>query len=475
MDEDIDIQSLLDRYEQMLLIGKNIYFDADEFAALADFYESEGDSEEANSLVELGLSMHPGNIELLLMKAKMLVLSEQYPEALSLLDSISDDSEIDHPLLKIECYLHLNENAEADKLINNTLQRELSASEFYYFITEVGYLFNDIDDFDRALSFLEESLKIEDTNVEALTDLAYAYEMKGDFQKAIDFNNILLDIDPYSFDGWVNIGKLYSMNEQFDKALDSFDFALTIHEKDLSVLKMKALTLFLNDNAEEAARIFEECVNESPNDEILYDSLMEAYEAMGNYDKMMQLLDQREAIFGQKGIMSKRASVFLSKNDYDTAKQIFSQIPADEQDTLDYYMLEGELAFYDNDYKRAESAYMKAALISEGNEEILDRLANISVAQGKYEQAVIYLREILELEPDFPTARARLAFVLFEIGLKEPFDEVVEQFSDNELRNLLATIMSTDSSDFSTFSRDMLLSRLNDARENRVLFKNIKY
>ncbi len=475
MDEDIDIQSLLDKYEQMLLIGKNIYFDADEFAALADFYESEGDSEEANSLVELGLSMHPGNIELLLMKAKMFVLSEQYPEALSLLDSISDDSEIDHPLLKIECYLHLNENAEADKLINNTLQRELSASEFYYFITEVGYLFNDIDDFDRALSFLEESLKIEDTNVEALTDLAYAYEMKGHFQKAIDFNNRLLDIDPYSFDGWVNIGKLYSMNEQFDKALDSFDFALTIHEKDLSVLKMKALTLFLNDNAEEAARIFEECVNESPNDEVLYDSLMEAYEAMGSYDKMMQLLDQRETIFGPKGIMSKRAFVYVSKKEYATAKQIFSQIPADEQDTLDYYMLEGELAFYDNDYKRAESAYMKAALISEGNEEILDRLANISVAQGKYEQAVIYLREILELEPDFPTARARLAFVLFEIGLKEPFDEVVEQFSDNELRNLLATIMSSDSSDFSTFSREMLLSRLNDARENRVLFKNIKY
>lgn len=475
MDEDFDIRALVERYEQMLLIGKNIYFDADEFAALADFYESEGDSEEANSLIELGLSMHPGNVELLLMKSKMLILSEQYSEALSLLDSISDNSEIDMPLLKIECYLHLQDNIEADKLINSTLQKDLSASEFYYFITEMGYLFNDIDDFDRALSFLEESLRIEDSNIDALTDLAYAYEMKGDFQKAIDFNNRLLDIDPYSFDGWVNIGKLYSMNEQHDKALDAFDFALTIQEKDLSVLKMKALTLFLNDNAEEAARIFENCINESPNDETLYDSLIEAYEAMENYDKMMQLLDQRESIFGSKGIMSKRAFVYLSKKEYDTALQIFSQIPADEQDTLDYYMLEGELAFYENDFKRAESAYMKAALISEDNEEILDRLANISVAQGKYEQAVSYLKEILELSPDFPTAKARLAFVLFEIGLKEPFDEVVEQFSDNELRNLLKTIMSSDSSDFSSLSREMLLSRLNDARENRVLFKNIKY
>ena len=65
--------------------------------------------------------------------------------------------------------------------------------------------------------------------------------MKGNYEKAIEYNNLLLDIDPYSYDGWVNIGKLYSMNEQHDKAVDAFDFALTVNEGDVSVLKMKAL------------------------------------------------------------------------------------------------------------------------------------------------------------------------------------------------------------------------------------------
>ncbi len=475
MDEELDISYLLEKYEQMRALGKKMYLDADEFALLADFYESEGNNDEATLLIEQGLSMHPGNFDLILLKSKSLVLSEQYEEALAFLNQISDNDELDLPLLKIECFFHLGQEEEATKLINNTLERELTNDEFYFFITEVGYIFNDIDNFDLAISFLNRSLEIDDSNPEVLIDLAYAYEMKGDFPKAIEFNNKLLDADPYSFDGWVNIGKLYSMNEQYDKSLDAFDFALTIRENDLSVLKMKALTLYLNDNTREAVRIFENCLNESPNDESLYDSLLDAYEVMENYDEMMRLLDKREAIFGNKYILAKRAFVHLNKEEYAVAKQLFAQIPVDEQDSLDYYMLEGELAFHDNNYKEAEAAYMKAALISEGNEEILDRLANISVAQGKFEQAADYLRELLQIAPDFPTAKTRLAFIQFEIGMKEPFEEAIESFSEKELNELLASIMPNDNNDYTQFTREQLLGRLNDARESRVLFKNIKY
>jgi tetratricopeptide (TPR) repeat protein len=138
-------------------------------------------------------------------------------------------------------------------------------------------------------------------------------------------------------------------------------------------------------------------------------------------------------------------------------------------------MLEGELAFHDNDLKRAETAYMKAALISEGNEEILDRLVNISVAQEKFEQAAVYLEELLEIAPDFPTAKSRLAFIRFEIGSKEPFDEIMAQFSDEELRALLSLISGSGEAEYPNYSREKMLTRLNEARENRVLFKNIKY
>jgi tetratricopeptide (TPR) repeat protein len=265
------------------------------------------------------------------------------------------------------------------------------------------------------------------------------------------------------------------MNREYDKAIDAFDFALTINENDLSVMKMKALSLYLNDNTSEAVSIFEECLKQSPDDETLYDSLFEAYEVMEQYDEMMKLIDKKEALFGSEGILVKRAIVHLNREEIDKAKELFEQIPEGEKESLDYYMLEGELAFYDNDLKRAEAAYMKAALISEENEEILDRLANISLAQEKFEQAATYLEELLEIAPDFPAARSRLAYIRFEIGSKEPFDQIMAQFSDEELRALLSLISGSSEEEYPNYSREKMLTRLNEARENRVLFKNIKY
>jgi len=434
-----------------------------------------GDNEEAEQLIGEGLKIHPGSPELMLLQVKSLVFSEMYEEALDYMKQISDDGGVDLALLKIEALLHLDRYPEADSLINKTLEQDLVMDDLYYFITEAGYMLNDVDKFDRAITFLEESIKIDDANTDAIVDLAYAYEMKGDLEKAIAHNNRLLDIDPYSYDGWVNIGKLYSMNEQYDKAIDAFDFALTIREDDVSVLKMKALSLYLNDNTPEAISIFEECLRKAPDDETLYDSLLEAYEAMEQYDEMMKLIDKKEALFGSEGIMAKRAFVHISREEFEEARALFSRIPETEKESLDYYMLEGELAFHDDNFLQAEVSYMKAALLSEGNEDILDRLANISVAQEKFEQAASYLEELLDIAPDFPTAKSRLAFIRFEIGSKEPFDEIMSQFSDDELRALLNLLTGNEETDFSGYSREKILTRLNEARENRELSKNIKY
>jgi tetratricopeptide (TPR) repeat protein len=476
MEEELDdISSLVEKYEQMLAFGRKIYFDADEFAALADHYNSLGENEQAQEVIDEGLRMHPASPDLMVLKAKTMVYAEKYEEAFSYLNNIPGDGDVELALLRIETLLHLEKKEEANILINETISRELSIDDLYVFITEVGYILNDVESYDRAISYLEESLKIDDSNPDVLIDLAYANEMKGDFGRAIEYNNRLLDLDPYSFEGWVNIGKLYSMNKQYDKAIDAFDFALTINENDVSALKMKALSLYLNDNAPEAIHVFEECIRISPDDESLYDSLLEGYEALEQYDQMSRVIDIREKRFGPKGIATRRAFVELLKGNVAAARELYAKIPDGEKDSLDYYMLEGELMFTEGNLRAAEAAYIKAALVSENNEDIIDRLANVSVAQEKYEQAAGYLEQLLKLDPDFPTAKSRLAFIRFEIGNKEPFDEIMEQFSDDELRALLNIISGNEDADFSNYDRRKLLIRLNEARENRVLFKNIKY
>ncbi|MDD3901454.1 MAG: hypothetical protein PHX22_09550 [Dysgonamonadaceae bacterium] len=474
-DDELDISELLNKYEQMRAHGKKMYLDADEFSMLIEYYFSIGDLEEADNLTKEGLAMHPGSQQLMLIKAKELVDGQYFQEALNYIDSISDDGDIDIPLLKIECLIHLDMKDEAEAIIDDLFERELTVDQLYTIDIEIGFIYNDVDEYDKAVPYLEDSLKIDSNNTEVLNDLSYAYEMLSNFPKAIEFNNHLLDIDPYSFESWVNLGKLYSMSGEYGKAVDAFDFALTINEGEVNALKLKALAMCLNGNAEEAILIFEECLKETPDDTSLYDSLLVSYEALKEYDQMFKIINMKEEHLGSKGILMKRAWVYILEKQIEKAKELFDQIPESERETYDYYCLEGELAIHEENYIDAEKAYMKAALLSEDNENVLNRLSIICVSLGKLEEAADYLEQLFKLDPNFPDVKNRLAFVRFEIGNKEAFDKTMEMLSDDDLRNMLELIDPESKDKIAILNRESLLIRLDEARENRLLFKNNKY
>ena len=476
-DNELNIKELIDKYEQMRYMGKSIYFDSDEFAVLADYYYDFGDYLEADNIAETGLEMHPGNTQLMIIKAKTLVFNQKFQEAFDYLAGVSEDEgNVDYLLVKIETLLYLHKLEQANEILERVLKTgELSDEELYTFLTEVGYLYNDADEYKIAISLLEKAYEIDNEDLELLIDLAYAYEMMDNFEKAVELNNFMLDLNPYSFDAWVNLGKLHSMLLQHDKAIEAFDFALTIDENDVSVLKMKALSHYLNDNVEEAIRLFRECLNDSPDDESLYDSLLEGYEVIEQYDEMLDVIAKKEAKFGADKVHLQRAHIYLNLEKFEEAQEEFGKIPEIDRSSFDYFVLEGELAIYNEDFETAEMAYMLAMIESPDDEFIIDKLANISLEQEKYEKSAEYLEQLLLLNPDFPTVKARLAFIRFEIGAKEPFDEIMSQFTDDELRALLALLTSNQSVDYSKFDREKMLVRLNEARENRVLFKNIKY
>lgn len=473
---EIDITELIQKYEQMRYSGTNVYFDSDEFALLADYYNEFGDTAEAEYILEIGLNIHPSSSQLMIIKAKVFLIEEKYQEAYNYLVAIADDDlNVDYLLAKLESLLYLNRFDEADNLLSTTLKSDMHNEDLYTFVTEAAYLFNDVDKHNIAIELLETALKVDSTNIDVLIDLSFAYEMISDFDKAIEINNSVLDQDPFSFDAWVNIGKLYSIQQQYDKAIEAFDFALTLNESEVGVLKMKALSLYLNDNTAEAVCIFKECLENYPDDETLYDSLLEGYEVMEQYDEMLEVIDKKEKRFGSEGILLLKAHVYLNQEKYDKAQEIFEQISDKDKNSFDYFVLEGELAIHNKDLSTAETAYMLAMLDSPEDEIVIDKLSNISLEQGKNEKAAEYLEQLLVLNPDFPTAKARLAFVRFEIGAKEPFDEILSQFSDDELRALLNLVTNNESADYSSLNRDDIIRRLNEARENRVLFRNSKY
>lgn len=470
------VTELVRKYERNSEEGKMIYFDASDFGLIIDYYIDEYFYEDAEDVIEIALSIHPNNDQIKFQMARVLVYTGRNENAEEYIDSLLDDGSMDLLLLKIENLFHLIKDQEAEDIINKKLDELPNDESKADFLAQVGILSIEADDLFTGIDYLEQSLDFYETNDPYVyNELIYAYETTGDYESAIYHCNRLLDIDPYSYDNWLSMGKIYSLNKQYDKAIVAFDFAHTIKEDEVSALKMKALTLYLNDNVEEAIRVFWNCVEKTPSDESLYDSLIEGYEYLEQYDKVSEIIDRKEKLFGERGIIIRRALLALLMDDVALARKLYDEVPEVDKNSLDYHMLSGELYLIDKNYRDSEAAFMKAALLSNHNEEVIDRLANVSVAQDKYEQAAEYLEQLIRLDPDYPTAKARLAFMRFEIGVKEPFDKVVEKFTNDELRAILRVVAGSDNSDFSDFDREKMLIRLNEARENRVLFKNIKY
>lgn len=478
----INIPELIKKYEQMRYMNKAFYFDADEFRFIANYYIKKKDTLEAEHVVDLGLEMHPYSSHLMVAKAKILVASKKYEVAYNYLLSIAEDeTNVDLLILKFKCLIKLNRTVEANSYLEYILGGELDGKDYYTFVKEAGYLFSDADMFETAITLLEKAVEVDNTNMDVLLELAYAYEMDDNIEKAIETTNAIIDLNPYSFEAWVSLGRLYLYNFEHELSIEAYDFALAIKESDVDVLKLKAITYSEDYNYEEELKVLNECIDASPDDESLYDELLQKYKEFEEYwgieqnEGILKVLEKKEKRFGPKGLLLKMTHLYLRTGKMAEAHETYARITEEDKNSVDYYKLQGEFALYNGDEVAAEAAYMMALKESPNDVEVLSLLAEINLELDKYEKSAEYLEQLITIEPEFASAKFRLAYIRFVIGEKEPFNEILKQISDKEQLGMLLRIFTplkskekTEEIDYTKLSREELLTLLDEALESSV-------
>lgn len=471
MAEKENITKLVSKYEEALESGKSIYLDADEFDELAEYYDSNDDIESARDAVNAGLAIHPESNSLILKKAKFAVYDTQYSEALQLLKGFTS-YDFDLYLLKIECFLQLGLPAEAYVLTKEILENEDSGLDNA--LAELGFLYEDADYFDEAILYFNKSLEYKGDNIDVLSDLSYVYEIKGEHESAISTCNKLLDIDPYNYEAWLNLGKLHWFKEEFEKAIDAFDFALTINEGDENVLKLKAHCLSLSGRVDEAISIFKTLLANKTEDPSVYFLLAECYQSLEMYAESLAYLDQYELLEGSnEGLISIKVQVFSQMGDLDGALSLIHRELEDNPTSSYLNLALGEIYLKQELFDEAETCLLKIYDDNQDDFHLLDMLAVTSIKKENYSDAIEYTEQMLDIDINNMEVKQRLALLYFEVDDKEQFNDLLEQFTDKELLSLFKFIY-TPTSD-RNFDRDSLLFYLNEARECRTLFKNLKY
>ncbi len=464
-----DISELIKKYDERLTSGKSVYLDADEFDELAEYYDTNGDIDLARDVVNDGLAIHTESRSLLFKKAKFLVYDGEYGKALRLLNAKFSGYEFDLYLLKIECFLQLGLQAEAYELVREMLEKEEDEA-LETVLAEIGFLYVEADFFDEAILYLEKSIEYEPAKVEVLADLSYSYEMVGNFNAAITTTNKILDIDPYSYEAWVNLGKLYSILELFDKAVDAFDFALTINDQDSNVTKLRAHCLSLIGRVEEAIDIFKELLILRPEDISVNLLLAECYQSLDKYNEALTYL-----IKYTQGIdtIEDSGDIYFEEGNLEMALDIVLNALDSDSQSAELNTIAGDIYFRQRQYEDAEKYFLNAYNVNDNKISLLHRLSVVSIKREDYESAVGYTKRILNLDANNLDARMRLALLYFELDDKDGYESLLSSFSDEELQALFDLIYQSDGE--LKYDRSLMLNWLNEARECRILFKNLKY
>lgn len=468
-----DISAYIKRYEEAVRSGKNIYLDADEFSDIAEYYDSIDDLEAAEDAIDRGLKIHPDSFLLIIKKAKFAAYNGQYEDALYLLDSTSD-YDFDLYLLKIECYLQLGYTEKADDLAQKLIENESEEPKENIY-AEIGFLYIEADLYKEAIRYFSESLKYDKENIDVLSDISYAYEMLGDFDEAIATTNKILDIESYTYEAWINLGKLYTLKDELEKAIDAFDFALTINDSDKNVHKLKAHCLSLTGRLDEAIDIFHNLLKEDIHDTSLYVLLADAYQSAEMYDEALLVLEDFISVMGETTeLLSKKADLLFEKGDKELATKLITKSLKEYPNSLILKLTAGEIAFQSDDYEKAKEYFMEVYDKGEDiNINVLDRLGQINISQENYQDAIFFTEQLKEYEPDNHAVKQRLTLLYFEVDNKLKFNDMLDELTDKELSDLFKLFYEPSVPDY--FDRKMLIVYLNNARETRTLFKNLRY
>lgn len=293
------------RYKSMIEEEGRVhgYFDTDEIDEVTTYYESDERFDLALDAVEYGLSLHPGNPELVLKKIKYLLWEEKLDEAEALLNKQNPDSEI-VLLFRVELLL-LRRDFDAAQSVIDTLFRSDDLTLDTCF--DIVGLLIDLASLDDVTRFVHRAMKVyPEGEIELYRELASAYEMHDEDKKAIDIYNLLLDQDPYSATDWFSLAKVYALDRNYEAAIEACDFALTVSDGDEDMIVFMGRCYYDVEMYEKAIEVFKELLEFDTKKAIAYELISQCYmklekpaESVCYLEKAVEIDADRAALYYQ--------------------------------------------------------------------------------------------------------------------------------------------------------------------------------
>ncbi len=427
-------KKLADVFETSLVSGSMQYFDTHEFVEIIDFFLDQNETVKAERAINNALNQHPHSTSIQIKKADWLYETNMLDESEELIDDIIEFEISNSEALELKGDILIRKENQKEGILY--LQKALigaeDKSELY---SKIGIELMQIEELELALQFFLTSLDHNLDDESSLYNATYCYEFLGKQSESISFLLKYIDRVPYSQIAWHQLGLLYYIIEDYKKAIWAFDYATVVDDAFLGAFFEKAKCHEELEEYKEAIDIYKKVQNMADPTAWTYHRLGDVYlkvedaeQALVNFfnaiheDPMHAEAWYKIALLYSIYSQSKKsleyaeraveiefdnilyntflARLYMRLSKFEQADKIYENLISYEVDDaniwIEYFILLNQLELKND----AVDVLLRSLSYFPENAEILYRLSGVLFGTDREEEAVIFMREALNIDFD---------------------------------------------------------------------------
>lgn len=298
-------------------------------------------------------------------------------------------------------FLAINRPDFAAQLTQHLLQMGDKTAQIYYLD---GFAMDQLGHEDVAISDLEQAENLDPSNLGVLEQLTELYLKANRFTDAERIANRSLVLNKGDAASYSMLGSVYASEQKYDEARAQFQIASSKDPKNPDPIFQIAQTYASQNNIPMALQTIAKVIALDPKNvqALVFKADMYARQhvddqASAAYDDAIVAAPDDAA---KVQILIRKAAYFVGEKKNSVAEGIFLQGIAQYPKVPQIYVAYGDYLAGQKQFDKAKTEWLAALAIDNNNVDALSHLAQLSMGQQKFSDAIGYLKRVTSLQPD---------------------------------------------------------------------------
>jgi len=408
-----ELTELLKLYDNLKNGRRHSFLEEDAFIKIIEHFEDKEQLPKAVEAADAAMNIYPYSSSLLIKKADLLLSTQRYREALSVLKEaeLLDSRDINLFILKTDAYLALDQQDKAVKLLEEALSF-FEGQERIDLLFELADVYDDHEEFDKIFDCLKIILDEDPNNEEALYKICFWTDFTGRNEESIRLHQKIIDDFPYNELAWFNLGAAYQGLKLYEKAIDAYQFAITIDEKfDYAYRNMGDAFIRIR-KYKDAIEVLRKVIELAKPEEVIYEAIGHCYDRLHNYAQARFYYRKASHLNqGESKLLFKIACTYFNEKQWASCiKQLEAALKINRMQP-EYNLLLGECKMEEGYYKDAVQYFSDAVRIRPRNISGWEALVRCLYRAAHYEEA------LEQVDAAFRYSKGKSLFIFYKSAI----------------------------------------------------------